>query len=220
MRRLAALVLGGALLLAGCSGDPTPTPSASGGPSAGPSSGTPTAAPSGTPTSAAPTTAAPTTATPSEPATMVVTLYFSNTVLDPGVSDCAQVYAVHRTVPASKDVLTATMKELLAGPSAEEAAKGYGSWFSPSTSQALIAAKVSGTTSYVNLADIRAIIPNASTSCGSASLLAQLRTTAQQAGMTPRALFAISSQPTLFWEWLQLSCDASNDNCNPTPFVG
>jgi len=149
---------------------------------------------------------------------MVVTLYFSNTRLGPGVSDCAQVYAVH--VPASDDVLTATMKELLAGPSAEEAAKGYGSWFSPSTSQALIAAKVSGTTSYVNLADIRAIIPNASTSCGSASLLAQLRTTAQQAGMTPRALFAISSQPTLFWEWLQLSCDASNDNCNPTPFVG
>nr|NLI50083.1 hypothetical protein [Propionibacterium sp.] len=218
MRRLAALVLGGALVLAACSAEPTATPSASGGPSAAPTSGTPTA-PSGTPTSAAPTTAAPTTATPSEPATMVVTLYFSNTVLDPGVSDCAQVYAVHRTIPASDDVLTATMKELLAGPSAEEAAKGYGSWFSPSTAQALISARVSGTTSYINLADIRTVIPNASTSCGSASLLAQLRTTAQQAGMTPRVLFAINGKPTLFWEWLQLACDASNDNCNPTPFA-
>lgn len=219
MRRLrGAVVLGGALVLAGCAQGPAPSTS--------PSGGTPTAssaapAPSSSTTmSPVATPGTPTSAAPSEPTTMIVTLYFTNTILDPGVTDCSQVYAVHRTVPASKDVLTATLRELLAGPTAAEAAKGYGSWFSPATAEALISAKVSGTTAYVNLADIRATIPNASTSCGSASLLAQLRTTAQQAAMTPRVLFAINSQPTAFWEWLQLSCDASNDNCNPTPFAG
>jgi spore germination protein GerM len=129
------------------------------------------------------------------------------------------VYAVHRTVPASSDVLTVTLKELVAGPTAAEAAKGYGSWFSPATAQALVRAKVTGNTSYVNLTDVRTVIPNASTSCGSTSLLAQLRTTAQQAAMTPRVLYAINGQPTLFWEWLQMGCDLSNDNCDPTPFA-
>ena len=71
----------------------------------------------------------------------------------------------------------------------------------------------------MNLTDVRTVIPNASTSCGSASLLAQLRTTAQQAAMTPRVLYAINGQPSLFWEWLQVGCDISNDNCDPTPFA-
>lgn len=213
---LVALVLGGTLAVASCASGPAP----SGSPSAGtPTTPVPTPSVPTTPGTAAPSSAAPT-AAPSEATTMTVTLYFSNTILDPGATDCAQVYAVHRTLPKSEDVLGATMRELLAGPTAAEAAKGYGSWFSPATAEALISAKTSGKNSYINLADIRAIIPNASTSCGSASLLAQLRTTAQQAAMTPRVLFAINSQPTTFWEWLQLGCDASNDNCNPTPFAG
>lgn len=156
--------------------------------------------------------------TASSAATMTVTLYFDNQVLNPGAADCGQVYGVHRTVPASTDVLTATMKELLAGPTVAEKAQGYSSWFSPATAQALVSAEVSGTTSYVNLTDIRTTIPNASTSCGSAALLAQLGTTAQQAGMTPRVLYAINGRPQPFWEWLQVGCDASNDNCDPAPF--
>jgi spore germination protein GerM len=203
MRLLKALALGGLLILTACQSTPTPSPSPS---------------PATTATSAQVTTSA-TTPTPSAPATTTVTLYFSNSVLDPGASNCAQVYAVHRNVPASSDVLAATLKELLAGPTAAEAAKGYGSWFSPATAQALISAKVSGNTSYVNLTDLRTVIPNASTSCGSASLLAQLRTTAQQGGMTPRVLYAINGQPKTFWEWLQVGCDSSNDNCNPAPFT-
>ena len=203
-RHLKGLVLGGVLVLTAC----TPASSTSPSPSM---------------TTTAPVTASATTsttATPSAAATMTVTLYFSNSVLDPGTTDCAQVYAVHRNVPETGDVLTAALEELLAGPTAAEEAEGYGSWFSPTTAQALIRAKVTGNTSYVNLTDLRTIIPNASTSCGSASLLAQLRTTAQQAGMTPRVLYAINGQPTTFWEWLQMGCDASNDNCDPTPFAG
>jgi spore germination protein GerM len=206
MRLLGGLALGGVLALTAC----TPTTTTS--PSPSPSTAATTAP---IPTESASATSA----TASIPETMTVTVYFSNSVLDPGASDCAQVYAVHRTVPASSDVLTVTLKELVAGPTAAEAAKGYGSWFSPATAQALVRAKVTGNTSYVNLTDVRTVIPNASTSCGSTSLLAQLRTTAQQAAMTPRVLYAINGQPTLFWEWLQMGCDLSNDNCDPTPFA-
>ncbi len=149
---------------------------------------------------------------------MIVAVYFSNALLDPGSTDCARVYAVHRTVPASDVVLTSTLNQLLAGPTAAEAAKGYRSWFSAATAGALIGAKVVGNTSYVNLTDIRSVIPNASTSCGSAQLLAQLTTTTKQAAMTPRVLYAISGQPKTFWEWLQVGCDATNDNCDPAPF--
>jgi len=179
----------------------TPAPTASDSASA---SGTPAASTPGA------------TATPT-PATMTVTLYFGNTILDPAV-DCSRVFAVHRVVPTSPDVPTATLRELLAGPTAAEAAQGFTSWFSPATANALLGAKVQGNTTYVNLTDLRQVIPNASTSCGSATLLAQLGTTAQQAGMTPRVLYAINGQPTVFWEWLQMGCDATNDQCDPAPF--
>lgn len=203
-RYLRCLTLGVALVLTACTTPPSTSPSAS---------TTSTTAPASSPT------APPTAPTPSTPATMTVTLYFSNTVLDPGASECAQVYAVHRTIPEASDVLTATLNELLAGPTAAEKAQGYGSWFSAATAQSLLKASTSANTSYVDLTDIRTVIPNASTSCGSAALLAQLRTTAQQAAMTPRVLYAIKGQPSTFWEWLQLDCDASNDNCDPTPFA-
>lgn len=211
-RLLTGLALGGVLVLTACQAVPTPSPTAT-------TPGTPS--PDATATaSSTPGATASASASPSASATMLVTLYFGNVVLDPGVSECAQVYAVHREVPASGDVLTVTLKELLAGPTTSETAQGYRSWFSPATAQALVKARVVGNTSYVNLTDVRTVIPNASTSCGSASLLAQLRTTSQQASMAPRVLYAINGQPALFWEWLQMGCDASNDQCDPAPFVG
>ena len=212
-RLLTGFALAGVLVLTACQPVPTssPTPSAP---------GTATSSASPTASSSTPGATASPSATPSAPATMLVTLYFGNVVLDPGVSECGLVYAVHREVPASGDVLTVTMKELLAGPTAAETAQGYRSWFSPSTAQALVKARTVGNTAYVNLTDVRTIIPNASTSCGSASLLAQLRTTAQQAAMAPRVLSAINGQPAHFWEWLQMGCDASNDQCDPVPFAG
>lgn len=148
-----------------------------------------------------------------------MTLYFGNTVLNPNSVDCSKVYAVHRNVPESADKLTATLKELLAGPSSAEAAQGYTSWFSSATANALVRAKVAGGKAYVNLTDVRNVIPNASSSCGSAALLAQLGTTVQQAAMTPNVRYAINGQPKPFWEWLQMGCSPANDNCDPAPFA-
>lgn len=158
--------------------------------------------------------------TPVADQTMVVTVYFDNEVLNPGAADCGRVYGVHRTVPASADVLGASVRELLAGPTAEESAQGYRSWFSAATADALLGTSVVGDTSYVDLADVSNTIPNASTSCGSAALLAQLGTTAQQAAMTPRVLYAFDGQPGPFWAWLQVGCTADNDHCDPAPFGG
>ncbi|MGB7963241.1 MAG: GerMN domain-containing protein [Propionicimonas sp.] len=185
-----------------------------------PPGSTTTASPPSTATSAPTQTPQGTPSTASPAAPMMVTLYFGNSVLNPGSIDCATVYGVHRTVPASADALTAAMRELLAGPTPAEAKQGFWSWFSPATADSLISATASDTTSYVNLTDLRTIIPNASSSCGSAALLAQLGMTAQQAGMTPRVLYAIEGKPKTFWEWLQLGCDKANDNCDPAPFAG
>lgn len=182
--------------------------------------GSTTAPPPTTASSSATQTPQGTPTTTSPPTSTVVTLYFGNSVLNPGSIDCAAVFAVHRTVPASADALTAALRELLAGPTMAETAQGFISWFSPATANTLISARTSGTTSYVNLTDLRTIIPNASSSCGSAALLAQLGTTAQQAGMTPRVLYAIEGKPKTFWEWLQMGCDKANDNCDPAPFSG
>ncbi|SDB80418.1 Sporulation and spore germination [Raineyella antarctica] len=192
--RAAGAVLAGLLLLAGCTPPDGNGPQPTNGPGAGPER------------------------SQSSTATKTVLVYFDNQVLNPNAADCSKVYAVPRTVPASADMLTASMQQLLAGPTAAESAQGYRSWFSSATANALVSAKVSGGTSYVNLTDIRTVIPNASTSCGSQALLAQLGTTAQQAGMTPQVRYAIEGQPKAFWEWLQMGCDASNDNCDAAPF--
>ena len=96
--------------------------------------------------------------TPVADQTMVVTVYFDNEVLNPGAADCGRVYGVHRTVPASADVLGASVRELLAGPTAEESAQGYRSWFSAATADALLGTSTVGDTSYVDLADVSSTI--------------------------------------------------------------
>ena len=50
--------------------------------------------------------------------------------------------------------------------------RGYTSWFSPATAGALRNVTIKDGTAYVDLADLRSTIPNASTSCGSAAFLA------------------------------------------------
>jgi hypothetical protein len=60
----------------------------------------------------------------------------------------------------------------------------------------------------VDFKDLRDVIPNASSSCGSAGLLAQLDSTAMQFGAT-RTLYSIDGNPQTFYEWLQRSVPGS-----------
>lgn len=115
--------------------------------------------------------------------------------------DCAEVVGVQREVDES--TLTAAMEQLLAGPTEGEAAQGLGGWFSGETESMLISAEIDGDVARVDFEDFRDVIPNASTSCGSAMLLAQLDSTAEQFDVSG-TLYSIEGEPQTFYEWLQL----------------
>ncbi len=65
--------------------------------------------------------------------TMVVKAYFQNSVSDPALLDCSNVYAVSRTVPKSVEVARVSLEELLEGPSIDEVTAGYVSSINPGT---------------------------------------------------------------------------------------
>jgi hypothetical protein len=58
---------------------------------------------------------------------------------------------------------------------------------------------------YVDFRDLRRVIPNASSSCGSALLLAQLDRTVTQFPTVRRGVYSIAGSRRTFYEWLQLS---------------
>ncbi len=54
-----------------------------------------------------------------------VKLYFANTVLDPGMSDCGRMYAAERTIEPTDQPERKALELLLKGPTDEEKARGY-----------------------------------------------------------------------------------------------
>ncbi len=132
--------------------------------------------------------------------TVEVQVFFANDQLgDP----CGEVFAVTRTVDAD-DPVTGALEALLAGPTATERADGYGGWFSDATAELLHDVTVDADgTAHVVFADLRPVIPNASTSCGSAGLMAQLDQTLFAFDHIVATRYAIADQAA-FYEWLQL----------------
>lgn len=166
-------------------------------------------------------TAPPPTQTPkavAQPETTTVTVYFPNPKLDPDAANCRRVYPVSRMVPRAPAVVRATLEQLLAGPTPDEMAQGYSSMFGEKTKTALRSVKVANRTAYVDLADIRQTIPNASTSCGAAAFLAQVETTLKQFPEIGRVIFAVEGKPRTFYEWMQIGCYEVDDNCDEAPF--
>jgi hypothetical protein len=117
--------------------------------------------------------------------------------------DCRDVLPAPRTV-GSPAVLRGALTALLAGPTAAERREGYGGWFSEDTAGALRGVTVRDGVAHVDLDDLRRAIPNASTSCGGALLLAQLDRTATQFGTVRRAVYAFEGDVAAFYEWLGL----------------
>jgi len=96
------------------------------------------------------------------------------------------------------------MVELLRGPTASERSRGYGGWFSTKTAGMLRSVRIDGGVAYIDFRDLRRVIPNASSSCGSTLLLAQLDRTATQFQTVRRAIYSIGGS-SAFYEWLQYS---------------
>lgn len=117
---------------------------------------------------------------------------------------CDVVRPVRRDVrpPA---VLAGAMRSLVAGPTRGERRAGYGGWFSAKTAGAVRSVRVAQGTAYVDFRNFSGVIPNASSSCGSALLLAQLNRTALQFQSVRRAVYSFDGNRRAFYEWLQLA---------------
>jgi hypothetical protein len=118
-------------------------------------------------------------------------------------NDCAEVVPVERETGGRPTLFTG-MQQLMFGPTDEEKAQGLGGWFSEDTRDYLISAERDGDVARVDFKDLREVIPNASSSCGSATLLAQLDSTARQFGSS-KTLYSINGDLDTFYEWLQMS---------------
>jgi hypothetical protein len=132
-------------------------------------------------------------------ATMTVTVYFHRG----RNADPDRVVAVRRTVPRTTRVATASLRELLAGPTAAERGAGYWSHFSAATAGMLRSLQISGGVARADFRDFRSVIPNASSSAGSAALLAELDTTLEQFRTVRTTVYSFNGDVAAFYEWLQ-----------------
>ena len=133
-------------------------------------------------------------------ATARVEVYFTN--LDMGADH--EVFAVERTVTAP-EVLHGALEELLAGPTEAEQEQGYWSWFSAETAGLLDSVRIEDGVAFVHFdTSLPQVIPNASTSAGSAALLAALDATATQFPTVDEAIYSLEGDVDAFYEWLQL----------------
>ncbi len=175
---------------------------------------TPTPAPTESLAPALPTVSpapSPSASLPSAPATVMVEVHFANSQLgDP----CSEAFPVARQVPAITP-LRGALEALLAGPTASERDAGYGGWFSRETAELLDGVRLEGSRALVDFKrTLPGIIPNASSSCGSISLFAQLDATATQFPSVDEAWYALEGDRAAFYGWLQF---AAPDDPGPLP---
>jgi spore germination protein GerM len=133
--------------------------------------------------------------------TAKVSIFFANSSRG---TACDDVFAVKRTVDMPR-VARGALRQLLRGPSAAERAQGYGGWFSEGTAGMLNRVWIVDGVAHADFEDLRKVIPNASSSCGSTGLLAQLDRTLLQFPTVDRARYSIDGREVRFYEWLQLS---------------
>lgn len=107
--------------------------------------------------------------------------------------------------PQSSDAaLRGALQHLLGGES--HAASGQ-SWFSAATAGALRTVTIDSTGhAVVNFEDLQALIPNASSSAGSASLLEDLNAAVFSIDAVRSVEYQIEGSCERFWNWLQFGC--------------
>jgi spore germination protein GerM len=121
-----------------------------------------------------------------------------------GAADCAEVQAFPRRVPSDPDPIQGAFEALLAGPTQAEA--GATSWFSAETEDALRSVTLADGLLTVDLDDLSSVISGASSSCGSAALLAQLQATGFQFPEVQAIEFQFEGSCEGFFNFLQMEC--------------
>jgi spore germination protein GerM len=151
------------------------------------------------------TTEAPVTTTtsipPSEDAVEVMVYLFDPTP-DPDDFSCEAVEPVIRLVEPS-ELPAGAFDALLAGPTDEELEAGYGSWFSAETGWLVESVTISDGVAYVDFSEDSPLIPNASTSCGSMAMRAQLDSTAMQFPTVEQTVYSFGGDVAAFYHRLQ-----------------
>jgi hypothetical protein len=113
-----------------------------------------------------------------------------------------------RAVPGTaQDTLAFALEALLSGPTAAERASGLSSFFSHQTAGMLNGAAVRDGVAYVDFRDFSGIVPNASTSAGSAELLDQIAGTIFQFDGIREAELSFDGSCDAFWNWIQRGCE-------------
>jgi len=153
---------------------------------------------------------------PENPKTVVI--YFNNSRRNQEPTECGIVFGSERVVPETEDTITAALQQLFMGPTQAEKEQGYTSFFSEKTKGILKSVKVENRTAYVDLQDIRNIIPGVSSSCGSQDFLSQVGETIKHYRTVDKVIYAINGNPETFYEWIQIGCTPENNNCEATPF--
>ena len=121
-------------------------------------------------------------------------------------SNCGDVQAHPRRLDDDFEIHRQTFLQLVAGPTSSEAADGASSFFSSETADVVKSAILTDGLLTVDFTDLRPLIPNASTSCGSEALLAQLNNTAFQFDAVERTRYLLDGSCTDFGNWLQREC--------------
>lgn len=196
MRRLAGVAVL-ALVLAAC-GDGEGVASTA---SMVSTSSTSSAAAPSTTTPEASTTLQPTTTTDAMTGRTVQVVFASS-----DQSDCSNTDSFARTIDDAAEPIESTFHLLVAGPTPEEQATGAGSFFSGDTEGMVRSVTVEDGLLTVDFEDLRPEIPNASTSCGHFSLIAQLNGTAFQFEEVDRVTYQIEGNCDTFFNWLQTDC--------------
>lgn len=107
--------------------------------------------------------------------------------------------------PTTEGMLRAALEQLLRGPSDPQ--PDVHSWFSSATADALRSVSIdSAGHATVDFADLRVLIPNASSSAGSAMLLEELNASVFSVEGVRSVDYLIDGRCERFWEWLQYSC--------------
>lgn len=134
--------------------------------------------------------------------TQDVLVFFSNG--DP--DECAAVASHVRTMPGDDDPIRSAFDELVAGPTPQDG--DASSFFSSQSTDTVRSATASGGLLVVDFDDFRALLTpkGANTSCGSASLLAELNATAFQFNEVDTVRYELEGSCDEFGEWLQRDC--------------
>jgi len=150
--------------------------------------------------------------------TMTVKVFFHPDKLDPEWDDCNKVLPVARTIPKAAAVATATLQELLKGPTADEA-KEFSGFGPPETAGILKSVNIKNGTAYVNFTERLPVqMGNAATSCGG-GFFAMTDATLMQFPTIKKVIYAVEGSTNDFYEWAQVGeCPHGKKHCARSNF--